>query len=218
MHGPWHADQPRRENTAEAAASWVRNVLAQKLQTLLQHKSSLDRYFARKPGAAEIADDLAALGSSVATDVRTTYRILCLKRAEHEADADFRAVLYWLRKLTNCTKANCRALSSSRSKKPELINGRAHFVYANMWHTWWGQRGQRSRDESTNPGLHTSSLRLLPYVAACSLSSQAMALCCRASARPRAIGRNTEDTGAASQSAGGSARGTALAFRSGLRG
>ena len=103
-----HGIQASRDvdKNAEAAARWVRSVLAQRLQTLLQQKSTLDRYFARKPGAAEIPDDLAALGSSVATDVRTTYRILCLKRAEHEADADFRAVLCWLGQLRNCTQSN----------------------------------------------------------------------------------------------------------------
>ena len=70
----------------------------------------------------------------------TTYRILRLKRAEHEADADFGVVLYWLGQLRNCrTYANCRALSSSRSKKPEVIDGRAHFVYPGMCWTQWSQ-------------------------------------------------------------------------------
>ena len=98
----------------------------------------LDQYFVRKPGAAGIPADTAAVGASVATDVWTTYRILRLKRAEREAGADFGAVLYWLGQLRNCrTRANCRALSSSRSNKPEVIDGRAHFVYPGMRKTHW---------------------------------------------------------------------------------
>ena len=69
----------------------------------------------------------------------TAHRILCLKRAEHEADLDFCVVLYWLGHLRSCaTQASCRALAISRSKKPEVINGRSDFTYTSMCKTWYG--------------------------------------------------------------------------------
>ena len=61
-------------------------------------------------------------------------------------------------------------------------------------------------------------MRHLPYVAACSLLGQAMALYCRASACPSAFDFNTGDIGAASQGSEGPAGGTAPAFRGGPRG
>jgi len=121
------------EKDAEAAARVARGELAQRLQALLQQKSLLERYFSRKPGAADILAAPEAVGSSVAMDVATAYAILRLKRAEHEADPDFRIAHYWLGRLRNCTtQAHCRALTGHRSKNPDVINGRVHFTYRGM--------------------------------------------------------------------------------------
>ena len=51
------------KKNAETAALEVRSELAQRLQALLQQKSTLDQYFDRKPGTAEISADTAAVGS-----------------------------------------------------------------------------------------------------------------------------------------------------------
>ena len=116
-----HGIQCKRDmwKDSEAAARVARSELAQRLQALLPQKAPLDRYFARKPGAANIPAAPEAVGSSVAMDVATAYAILRLKRAEHDADPDFSMVLYWLGELRNCaTQAHCRALASGRAKEP----------------------------------------------------------------------------------------------------
>eukprot|EP00974_Lingulodinium_polyedra_P068091 6593377-Lingulodinium_polyedra.AAC.1 len=61
-------------------------MLAERLRRL---KSSLDRNFDTKPGAADIPAAPEAVGGRVATDVGTAHRVLRLRRAEHEADPDF---------------------------------------------------------------------------------------------------------------------------------
>ena len=55
------------EKDSEAAARVVRGELAQRLQALLPQQSPLDRYFAKKPGAADIPAAPEAIGSSVAS-------------------------------------------------------------------------------------------------------------------------------------------------------
>ena len=140
------------QKDSEAAARVARGELAQRLQALLQPKSSLDRYFARKPGAADSPAAPEAVGSSVAMDVATAYGILRFERAEHEADPDFWMVLYWLGELRNCrTRPHCRALISDRTKNRHVLNGRLHFTYRGMVHCSYREKTylQRSRNGET---------------------------------------------------------------------
>ena len=77
-----------------------------------------------------------AAGSSIAKDVAPILRILCLKRAEHEADPDFGMVLHWLRELTNCSsKRHRNALVSGRRNNAKIISGRPCFTYAGIHQT-----------------------------------------------------------------------------------
>ena len=68
-----HGIQCKRDmwKDSEAAARVARSELAQRLQALQPQKSPLGRYFARKPGAADIPVAPEAVGSSVAIDVAT---------------------------------------------------------------------------------------------------------------------------------------------------
>ena len=153
-----HGIQCKRDmwKDSEAAARVARSELAQRLQALLPQKAPLDRYFARKPGAANIPAAPEAVGSSVAMDVATAYAILRLKRAEHDADPAFSMVLCWLGELRNCsTQARCRALASDRTKKPEVINGRMNFTYPGMSNIKHRQKSDRAADTGKRMQVYT---------------------------------------------------------------
>ena len=85
----------------------------------------------------DTAGQSTAVGSSTAMDVATVLRILCFKRAEHEADPDFGMVLHWLRELTNCSTArHCLAPSNGRRNNAVIISGRPCFTYLGILHSY----------------------------------------------------------------------------------
>ena len=75
--------------------------------------------------------------------------------ASHAADPDFRAVVRRLGQLSSCAaQANRRALSSSRKKKLEVIDGNARFIDPTMRRTWRKQEGHSAARVSQRVAAH----------------------------------------------------------------